>query len=1056
MKGKYSIMACVMALGAAGTTMWALSRPTGKLLKPTLLQHRQVATLHKASVRATETASADASMYWTVAKSYYHDAELDKENGDIRQFGTRVEIDGDVATIYGLVDLYFDEVDKEYAVQGKYNDRTGTITIEGTQYDSEKPVSSFIKLADMYSTTNDEAYTIVLFAGDMYGEQLETIDQLVFKVTEDLSTLTSETGYGAYAFSASGNPMAFYDYYQPKVKMTLATPEAGLAVSTENLSFNGLFIAANMPVKETIYIYNRSSEEATFSLSSSSSELTTSVSEGKIAPCSTRAVDVTLVSSQPGQFEGSLNLTSSAAEPIIISANVEVWETPDYAKITKASSVPIEFDMSPQYPFVISEFDGHIAAKSTNNGKGDNTQSFFVCQLNVPQGKTGVFSWDAAQLTSQPNTLMVLLDDEPIKYDYYVQTSEPVDMSGIVALASGKHEIAFVQYISMDWTIYGNDSFGYVWGLDFQLMDTQANLAYLENETADFGTTFYDGLSVTVTSEVTLLNVGSAALKVTEVKGNGNFSGRVPSISVPQGGEITVPLTWTAAAIGEDTGDVTIVTTAGEFTVKCKGMANELPCDYSKFVTEGEISFNTDSAWPFVISDNGKYTYNSTSKADIDGITESWLEAIFEVPEGKVGTIYWDAINSSEDLFVFLEQPSLISGTRFTIDGGLETMVGGDNVACASSDLYTPEQLTFKPGRHNVRFTYKKTANEPNYVFGDDRLKLFEIALKLQNVDEHKGAISTEKAAYPNPVYVGCAGHYPVLITNYTSEVPELLSSQCDAPFTAKTVNVKDGNLNLMIEFKPAIAGEYEGELTISTNIGDFNVSCKGSAVESELGTAIFYESFEYAFEENWVIDDANNDENSWERLSNNIAAYGNMGLAPYDGSEGLFLKGFDRNTFESFETDEYAFTKEITIPADGITTLRFMLLTHSYSEQYLEILAGEGDDVSNYNVIEKMTFDEPLNNWEVRQVNLSAMAGKKIRIAFRGYGIVNYIALDDVLVATTGMVSVNQVNADKEIVAKEYYTLSGERVAQPVKGVNVVVTRYSDGTSKSAKHIIK
>ena len=1049
-------MACVMALGAAGTTMWALSRPTVELLEPTLLQQRTLPSAHKAPVLAAET--TDDSMYWTVAKSYYDaSGALNADNGVVRQFGTRVEIEGDNATIYGLVDLYYDEVDKEYGVQGKYDDRAGTITIEGTQYDSDKPVSSFIKLADMYRLSTNEDYTVVLFAGDMWGQQLETIDKLVFKVSDDLSTLTSETGYGAYAFSVSGNPMAFYDYYQPRVTMTQATPESGMTTSVDILDFNGLFIATNMPVKQTIYIYNRSSEETTFTITSSTSELVPSVTEGKIAACSSRAVEVTLTPTQAGKFDGSLTLSSPLlSEPIIITADVEIWEQPDYTKITKAESTPIEFDMSPVYPFVITEYDGHVAAKSTNNGKGDNTQSFFVCKLDVPKGQTGVFSWEAAQITSQPNTLIISLDGEPIKYNYEVDSSQPVAMSGIVALTEGQHEIGFCQEITMDWTKYGSDSEGYVWGLDFQLMESKENLVYLVSDTADFGSTYYDGFSVEMDTEVKLLNLGTSSLKVTEIKSNGNFSGIVPTISVPQGGEIAVPLTWQASAIGEDNSEIIIVTTAGELKVNCKGLGESLPYDYSQFVTEGEIAFNTDVTWPFKLSDNGKYLYNSTSKSDIDGKTDSWIEAIFEIPEGKIGIISWDAINDSENIFYFMDIPSLISGTRFTIDGTNEVMVGGQNVNCSSSDIYSPDQLIFKTGRHNVRFTYKKTSNEDRYIFGDDRLKIFEIGLRLENPEDHKADISTSKINYPSPVYVGCIGHYPINIINYTSDIPELISYSCDGPFVAKTMGIKDGNLNLTIEFTPEKGGEYESEMTISTNVGDFTVNCKGSAEESVIGTAIFYESFEYDFESNWVIKDGNDDGNSWLKISNNITAFKDWDLTPYDGNEGLVLRGFDPDNWEDyFDTDDYATTPEIEIPSNGVTTLRFMVKSWSYMEQNLDILVGEGDDISAYKNVEQFGYYMP-TNWSPCQVDLSEFAGKKIRIAFKGYYIVQYLAIDDVLVATTGTTSVNQVNADKEIVSEEFYNLEGKRLAQPVKGVNIVITHYADGTYTSTKYIVK
>ena len=55
-----------------------------------------------------------------------------------------------------------------------------------------------------------------------------------------------------------------------------------------------------------------------------------------------------------------------------------------------------------------------------------------------------------------------------------------------------------------------------------------------------------------------------------------------------------------------------------------------------------------------------------------------------------------------------MDTPSLISGSIFTIDNGNERMVGGLETLCSSSDLYSPIDLSFRPGRHTVKFDYKR------------------------------------------------------------------------------------------------------------------------------------------------------------------------------------------------------------------------------------------------------------------------------------------------------------------------------------------------------------
>lgn len=183
-------------------------------------------------------------------------------------------------------------------------------------------------------------------------------------------------------------------------------------------------------------------------------------------------------------------------------------------------------------------------------------------------------------------------------------------------------------------------------------------------DSTDFGFTYFDSLAVSKTSEAVVMNTGTSTLKVLSVEGNGNFYGSNPGISAAPGTNITVPLYWEASGVGDDEGDVVIRTTGGDLTVHCYGVTEKLPYDYSKVVSEGDFSFNTDAQWPFVMSANGKYAYNSSSKQEIDHETFSWLTASFDVPEGMIGHLFWDADNDSEDIFEMMGYQALLSGTK--------------------------------------------------------------------------------------------------------------------------------------------------------------------------------------------------------------------------------------------------------------------------------------------------------------------------------------------------------------------------------------------------------
>lgn len=294
------------------------------------------------------------------------------------------------------------------------------------------------------------------------------------------------------------------------------------------------------------------------------------------------------------------------------------------------------------------------------------------------------------------------------------------------------------------------------------------------------------------------------------------------------------------------------------------------------------------------------------------------------------------------------------------------------------------------------------------------------------------------------------------MVNNYTTLTPQLTGSESDGPFQAKVGGIYDNNMKIVVEFVPEAPGDYSDVLKIHTNIGDFEINCKGTAEESDLGKAIFYEGYEYDFESNWTITDANADENSWTRISPYIVAFNNQNLIPYDGSEGLLLKGYDPTTFSYFDTDDYATTPYFTIPSDGVTTLRLMACSSwAYNDQTLDILVGEGDDLNAYTLVKTLIFDTQ-SPWEAYTADLSDFAGKRVKIAFRGREISQFIAIDDVLVASTGSSSAMTTDIDRTPLCEEYYDTYGRRLAKPSTGVNIVVTRYSDGTATTEKRMVK
>ena len=1057
-KGLIGVTAFVAVSAAIPAMSSALSRD--RLVKADRLhQESEISTPGQVAQRAHK-ANRTGTPYWQTANSIYNaDGKTDKENGLTREFGTHIEIDGETARIYGLVDVNYSnyyEIDEEFAVEGVYNERYGTITISGTDYDPERPLSEYNRLANIYSPADDMAYTVVLIAGDCNERgEINTSEELIFDVSDDLSTVRPKKAYGAYAFTSEGEGKAFVDFYQSS-SILKAPEEPELKTNAETITFKRQFVAAGMPVIEQFNLMNAGAMDCTFTVSTSSPLLKVSPEKNSLEGCSSVPITVTFSPEEPGIFYGKITI-KGAGKTIEVSVNTEVRETPDYTRIVKSGSNKIEFERSPVYPFVLSDENGITVAESINNGEGNGTESWFKCIVDVPDGQSGLFSWKAVQEDRQPNTLAILLDNELVKDEMYRPNTQPYYMSGAIALTKGRHEIVFDNVITMDWSVYGDNQRSYVWDLNFNLMEAKEDNVAIMDENLDFGETYFDKLSVCMESEITVFNTGKNPLRILSIKSDGNFNGTVPDISAPAGGEIKIPLFWTTYKVGDDNGYVIIHTTGGDLKVNCHGRAISLPYDYSSIVSEGELSFNTGREWPFKPNEKGAYAYNTTSMADINGITYSWLEVQFDVPEGKIGHLSWDAKNESENIFNFMDTPSLISGSIFTIDNGNERMVGGLETLWSSSDLYSPIDLSFRPGRHTVKFDYKKTSNEENYIFGKDMLQLFDIALRLNDSSEGEGVLSVSKIDYPDEVLLGTSGHLYATLYNFTSKIPTLVSSECDGPFKAVLLGEQDGNLNLMFEFTPEKEGDYSTDVILKTNIGDYTVKCSGKAKISDFGKAIFYESFEYDFADDWIFIDGGGEDNFWKPMKKVPEMFLKNGLSPYDGKGYMYVSYMDPETNTYYDiVDAYALTSLISIPQNGNTTLRFMLNGKNYTGQTLEILTGESDDPAKFDKVGMITLDSSANGWKQYTFDLTEWAGKKIRLAFHaGQEVGMYFAIDDILVASTGEASVNMVEADN-LILTEYYTPEGIRIEKPVKGINIVVTRKTNGTTTSRKMLVK
>ena len=96
------------------------------------------------------------------------------------------------------------------------------------------------------------------------------------------------------------------------------------------------------------------------------------------------------------------------------------------------------------------------------------------------------------------------------------------------------------------------------------------------------------------------------------------------------------------------------------------------------------------------------------------------------------------------------------------------------------------------------------------------------------------------------------------------------------------------------------------------------------------------------------------------------------------------------------------------------------------------------------------MTRDEDGNYYGLDHTKVyTVFAGDKERGSFEFGDIYS-----DINVTINNLTAVEDVNADKAVASVAYYNLAGQQTMQPVDGVNIVVTTYTDGSTTTAKVI--
>ena len=569
--------------------------------------------------------------------------------------------------------------------------------------------------------------------------------------------LTPRSGFAGYTYvyyeadpeNGYNDPSVFgYGFYDHVKSCTVVKPgkEPLLRVIPDKIVFEGTNVVAGASIESSFRLFNLGRNDTDITCECDNDCLVADY-RTKMEGMSSVNIPLYFSPAEKGYIQSDMILKASNGSKAKVEVTAYVGEAPDYSSIVSGGD--ISFANDGDFPFIIKQEkvgEEEITVAASGNYASDGISSLYA-YMNVPKGKKGVLSWKGMCTSAYSMGCVISIDGKELVNNVYshFQGWYEDDISNSIALDEGRHTLtmSYYQFASkrLDTAPYTMKL--YLYDLNLSLSDPANNSAILKTESLEFGNNYYSHLPAHNMMTVDILNTGLDTLYVDSAEGNSNFQAGETGEGVGYGEILSIPVTFTADQAGEYDCDMLIKTSAGDFIVKCIASASEIPYDYYSIVTEGNVGFNTDERYPFLVEDGT--AFSSTSYGNIingvcDGrVTDSWLEIILDIPEDNTGTLSWDALTSCADPFSFMEELLYTDYTLITIDGkDVAKFAGAVN---SGSSCLPASSLEFGEGRHTVRFNYHKMDCDPAY---DDLFKIWNVKANIDKLSVD--AISGEGA----------------------------------------------------------------------------------------------------------------------------------------------------------------------------------------------------------------------------------------------------------------------------------------------------------------------
>lgn len=296
-------------------------------------------------------------------------------------------------------------------------------------------------------------------------------------------------------------------------------------------------------------------------------------------------VQLTFKGKGAGDHKGNLTIHTTAGDFVAaVVAHLDTLET-DFKPIVKAGD--LHFNTSYQHPFLVEKTTETPFAFNSTHGQNayGNEQSWLDVEFDVPQGQTGVLSFDAYNSSAKgydwekqdsvfaDGTRIFIDDSLAAEYSGQCDASSSLLDPSLLKFGYGHHVVRFL-YVKSSWEQKGDDMVK-LSNLSLNVTIDKADSAWVDTEKVKFSK---PTLLRTSTSTVTVRNLGSNPLTITSVDSpaDGVFKATALSTTAQNLEDMKVKIVFTPADVKAYKDTIVIHTSAGDLKVACEGEADAL------------------------------------------------------------------------------------------------------------------------------------------------------------------------------------------------------------------------------------------------------------------------------------------------------------------------------------------------------------------------------------------------------------------------------------------------------------------------------------------------